>query len=186
MTLPARKSLSKRLRFAVFDRDGFTCQYCGQQPPDVILHVDHIIAVSNGGTDDPENLRTSCRTCNLGKANKAIGGVAGDKDAPRRAQEALEAVDAAKAFRKAAKARQELRNMACNLICDATGRDQCNKSNVSGVYRAIIEFGSERVMEWIDTASSIVGRRGLPNEADMMRYFFGIIRNRHAEDVTNE
>jgi hypothetical protein len=29
-----RKSTGKRLRFSVFQRDHFTCQYCGAQPPD--------------------------------------------------------------------------------------------------------------------------------------------------------
>lgn len=32
-----RKSISKKLRFEVFKRDGFTCQYCGRMAPDVVL-----------------------------------------------------------------------------------------------------------------------------------------------------
>ena len=63
-----RKGISKRTRFEIFKRDQFTCQYCGSQPPDVILHVDHIIAVANGGQNDMENLVTSCSDCNLGKS----------------------------------------------------------------------------------------------------------------------
>lgn len=36
----ARKKagISKRLRFEVFKRDGFVCQYCGNHPPAVVLH----------------------------------------------------------------------------------------------------------------------------------------------------
>jgi hypothetical protein len=34
----------------------------------VVLHVDHIIASSAGGSDGMENLATSCSTCNLGKS----------------------------------------------------------------------------------------------------------------------
>lgn len=32
-----RKPLSKRIRFEVFKRDSFTCQFCGRTPPEVIL-----------------------------------------------------------------------------------------------------------------------------------------------------
>ena len=56
-----------RLRFEVLERDKFQCQYCGQYAPNVRLEVDHILAVSDGGTDALENLRTSCFACNQGK-----------------------------------------------------------------------------------------------------------------------
>lgn len=64
-----RKNLSKRLRFEVFKRDRFTCQYCGAIAPDVVLHVDHIEPVSKGGDNDMLNLITACSTCNSGKSN---------------------------------------------------------------------------------------------------------------------
>ncbi len=63
-----RKAVSKSLRFEVFKRDDFTCQYCGAHPPDVILHVDHINPVKLGGKNEEENLITSCSACNLGKS----------------------------------------------------------------------------------------------------------------------
>lgn len=62
-----RKSLSKKIRFEVFKRDSFTCQYCGKSAPDVILHIDHIEPVSKGGTNEIFNLVTSCSDCNFGK-----------------------------------------------------------------------------------------------------------------------
>ena len=64
-----RKSLGKKIRFEVFKRDSFTCQYCGQSAPQVILEVDHIIPVSKGGDNELTNLITSCRDCNRGKSN---------------------------------------------------------------------------------------------------------------------
>jgi len=67
-----RKSLTKTLRFEVFKRDSFTCQYCGAKAPDVILEVDHINPVSNGGDDSIMNLITSCFNCNRGKSDKQI------------------------------------------------------------------------------------------------------------------
>jgi hypothetical protein len=67
-----RKPISKKLRFEIFKRDSFTCQYCGQSAPDVILHVDHISPVSGGGDNDIMNLITSCQECNCGKGAKRL------------------------------------------------------------------------------------------------------------------
>lgn len=68
----ARKPIPKTIRFEVFKRDKFTCQYCGKAAPEVILEVDHITPVSKGGTNDILNLITACRDCNRGKTNKVI------------------------------------------------------------------------------------------------------------------
>ncbi len=59
---------SKRLRFEVFKRDLFTCQYCGRTPPAVVLEADHINPLSKGGPDTVDNLITSCSDCNRGTA----------------------------------------------------------------------------------------------------------------------
>lgn len=67
-----RKTLSKKIRFEVFKRDSFTCQYCGRSAPDVILEVDHINPVANGGDNDIMNLITSCRDCNRGKGKTEL------------------------------------------------------------------------------------------------------------------
>ena len=61
-------AVSKALRFQIFRRDDHTCQYCGGRPPDVALRIDHVLPVALGGSDDPENLITSCQDCNSGKA----------------------------------------------------------------------------------------------------------------------
>jgi len=44
-----RKELSKSIRFEIFKRDSFKCQYCGRMAPEVVLHVDHIKPVAEGG-----------------------------------------------------------------------------------------------------------------------------------------
>lgn len=67
-----RKSISKKVRFEVFKRDSFICQYCGQSAPDVVLHVDHIQPVSKGGDNDIMNLITSCQACNSGKSDRLL------------------------------------------------------------------------------------------------------------------
>ena len=68
----ARKSISKKTRFEVFKRDSFTCQYCGRMAPDVVLEVDHINPIANGGDDDIMNLVTSCFDCNRGKGKRKL------------------------------------------------------------------------------------------------------------------
>lgn len=70
--MTARRSLSKKLRFEVFKRDSFTCQYCGRKAPDVLLEVDHIKPVAQGGADEILNLITSCFDCNRGKSDREL------------------------------------------------------------------------------------------------------------------
>lgn len=62
-------AISKRTRFEVFKRDNFTCQYCGRQTPSVILQIDHVVSQSQGGSDEINNLVTSCVDCNQGKSD---------------------------------------------------------------------------------------------------------------------
>ena len=61
------RSLSARTRYEVLTRDGYRCTYCGAPAPEVRLHVDHIVPVAAGGTDELENLVTACADCNQGK-----------------------------------------------------------------------------------------------------------------------
>jgi hypothetical protein len=64
-----RKPTSKRMRFEVFKRDNFECQYCGAKPPKVPLEIDHIVPVSKNGKTTKDNLITACFDCNRGKSN---------------------------------------------------------------------------------------------------------------------
>lgn len=70
-----RKPIDEKLRFYIFERDNFKCEYCGSKKGthnNVILHVDHIIPVSKGGKNNICNLVTSCEKCNLGKGAKIL------------------------------------------------------------------------------------------------------------------
>jgi hypothetical protein len=67
--------ISKGKRFEIFKRDGFTCQYCGRRPPEVVLEVDHVEPQSLGGSDEEINLVSSCFDCNRGKSAKRLGDV---------------------------------------------------------------------------------------------------------------
>ena len=67
-----RKAIPQKIRFEIFKRDSFTCQYCGQEAPNVVLNVDHINPVKNGGDNDITNLITSCFDCNSGKSARLL------------------------------------------------------------------------------------------------------------------
>jgi 5-methylcytosine-specific restriction endonuclease McrA len=67
-----RKSLTKTVRFEVYKRDSFACQYCGRKSPDILLQVDYIEPVTKGGTNDLLNLITSCKDCNAGQSDKHL------------------------------------------------------------------------------------------------------------------
>ena len=67
-----RSAIKKKIRFEVFKRDNFTCQYCGRTSPDVLLEVDHIKPIAGGGKNDILNLVTSCRDCNRGKGKTEL------------------------------------------------------------------------------------------------------------------
>lgn len=66
----SRKAISKSLRFAILERDSYTCQYCGRKAPEVKLTVDHVVPVAANGNNDPTNLLTCCVDCNTGKGSK--------------------------------------------------------------------------------------------------------------------
>lgn len=59
------------IRTAVFERDRYTCTYCGARGQR--LECDHIHPLSKGGSNDVENLTTACFTCNRSKHAKMLG-----------------------------------------------------------------------------------------------------------------
>jgi hypothetical protein len=46
------------------------CVACGKTPPEVVLHVDHIVPASKGGSSKRTNLQFLCADCNLRKSDK--------------------------------------------------------------------------------------------------------------------
>jgi len=64
------RGLSRALRAAVFTRDGKVCAYC--KTTQGKFHIDHIVPVAKGGTDDLENLTVACAGCNLSKSDLSL------------------------------------------------------------------------------------------------------------------
>lgn len=65
-----RPMLPADLRMQIFERDDYTCRYCGERG--VRLEADHVVPVSKGGSDDPANLVTACFPCNRSKGAKLL------------------------------------------------------------------------------------------------------------------
>jgi 5-methylcytosine-specific restriction endonuclease McrA len=55
-------------RREVFQRDRYTCQYCGRQTRDLTL--DHVLPRHRGGRHEWENLTSACKPCNHRKAGR--------------------------------------------------------------------------------------------------------------------
>lgn len=74
--MSGRQSISKKLRFDVFKRDGFKCVYCSATPSEtVLLEIDHVHPVAEGGANDMDNLVTACWDCNRGKGAGLLSSV---------------------------------------------------------------------------------------------------------------
>jgi len=59
-------------RRSLFERDKWTCQYCGEIVRSNNATLDHYIPQSNGGRHSKENLRTCCLVCNSIKSGKSF------------------------------------------------------------------------------------------------------------------
>ena len=172
---PKRKGLSKSVRFAVFARDGFTCRYCGRGPEDVQLVVDHITPVCQDGSNNPENLITSCHDCNAGKGGKTIAQAAPtESDRLRILQEYQEQNALHKAALESLRKRKEIKQHICNYFCEWIGATEMKKATLTTLESMVEQFGPDLVFEWIQIAIDRVGRR---NEISVIKYICGIRRN---------
>ena len=66
--------LHPKLRLELYERDDWTCHICsepvdrsGDPNGNRAPSLDHLVPRSLGGTDDPSNLKTACRSCNSRK-----------------------------------------------------------------------------------------------------------------------
>jgi hypothetical protein len=59
-------AISAQLRREVIERAGNCCEYCRMARDDRLIpfHIDHIMAIKHGGTDEADNLCFACYKCN--------------------------------------------------------------------------------------------------------------------------
>lgn len=63
----------RKIRFTrrnLFERDNYTCQYCGRRLPSTELTLDHVVPRCLGGRSTWENLVVACVSCNARKAGR--------------------------------------------------------------------------------------------------------------------
>lgn len=190
-----RKAISKKLRFEVLKRDAFTCQYCGKQPPDTVLHLDHIKPVSKGGKNTLLNLVTSCIDCNLGKSATELS----DDSAVKRQQKQLTDLAEKKAQIQMMIEWRESLLQADNLLTDSAVKlinsymktHTLNNIGVSSVKKSIKKKGYQAVIDAVEACycnsvdhddfrskwSKAVGFAGSKPKPSIS-YAKGILRNR--------
>lgn len=172
-------AVSKRRRFECFKRDGFTCQYCGQKPPAVVLNCDHIVPSSKGGGDELYNLVTSCFPCNAGKSDVSLNQIPESlHDSIEREKERRAQVKAYNTFLMKARRQDE-------EIIETLGRHWYNQfekekdayvfgpSRVASIKTFLKRLAPVEIMEAMEIAhAKIVAWRSHDNSA--WKYFCGI------------
>jgi hypothetical protein len=185
-----RNKLSSRTRFEVFKRDRFTCIYCGRKPPQVILHADHVVSISEGGSDDPLNLVTSCEDCNLGKSNVPLESVLiiqteGLEQRREKAQQlaALNAflMEERQAIETAA---VEIGTYWCDQCCsqfEDRGKQTLIGPRLSRIKTLLTQLPQTTILESIDIAFARMPAYGSRDDLKTWKYFCGVIRNKIQE-----
>ncbi len=145
-----RKTLSKKIRFEVFKRDKFTCQYCGRMSPDVILEIDHIKPVAEGGDNSIINLITSCRDCNRGKGKTLLSENVEIKKQQQQLRDLADKNEQSKMMIEWKKELLEARNEEVETISDLiqsiTGYE-LNDDDSRLIYRLVMRFGFSLVWQ---------------------------------------
>jgi 5-methylcytosine-specific restriction endonuclease McrA len=64
---PKRRRRNREERRRLWDRAGGKCYYCRKKVDFADAHFDHVVPISQGGSDDDGNLRLAHPHCNLHK-----------------------------------------------------------------------------------------------------------------------
>ena len=164
-----RKGLSKKLRFEVFKRDDFSCQYCGATPPKVILEVDHIEPVALGGADDMDNLITACFPCNRGKSATPLTAV--PQSLADKAAETAEREEQLAGYQAILAAKRErLEDDVWAVFHHWRGQEETTHQRFQSVKRFVDMLGLEDVLDAVDI--TLAARIFSDNRE--FRYFCGV------------
>lgn len=172
-TKKKRVGLSVKVRFEVFKRDKFTCQYCGAKAPDVLLNADHIKPVASGGTNDLVNLVASCASCNSGKGARELS----DDSAVKRSQTQSEELQE----------RREQLDMLMQWHEGLTTIDDAAVDGIAEAYRRIVS-GWSLNDKGKSMVRSMVNKTSVTDVLEAMRasaYLLTIIDGKATEDSAN-
>lgn len=197
-----RKAITKSVRFEVFKRDSFKCQYCGQSSPEVVLEVDHIHPVSKGGDNDLLNLITSCRACNAGKSDKTLDDNSAIQRQRRQLEELNERREQLEMLLRWREGLDSLAGAELQSVIDRVESEMgdaaylnemgekkiaqwLKKFSVSELFEAIDEASSMRIIEsdedaswFIDMIPKVAAMRRKPATERRLYYIRGILRRR--------
>ena len=179
-----RKNISPKLRYSVFERDGFICKYCGRSPQthECVLQADHIISVKNGSTNDIDNLITSCWDCNIGKGAKTANlPIIPDKEIELKlVLERLEQVRALNDYQvKINKANENIKQEKYKIVNYLlTGFTEELKESVRKVFDTYTKHLS---INDISEAIIITRNKKFEYVNDFTSYLVGILRNKKIE-----
>ena len=168
-----RKAISSKTRFDIFKRDSFTCQYCGSTPPVAILHVDHVLAVANGGVNTEDNLVTACSNCNQGKGAVSLEIV--PKSLQEKAAEVKEREAQLKGYSKILEAKRKRLDAETWLIVDeltGTQATEYDRRNLASIRRFLEQLPFHTVLEAAEIAATRM------KDYRRFRYFCGICWNK--------
>jgi len=199
-----RIAIPKTLRFEVFKRDSFTCQYCGKMAPDVILEIDHINPVKQGGKNDILNLITSCKDCNRGKGARPLDEnqeLKKQQDQLKELNEKREQMKAMLRWREELKAFDNEKIDVIDNYISGVSKFSASKHGRAKIKKWIETFGVETVLSAAETAFATMSKNddeaawgkafnkiggicyNISNQGDdplgeKKAYIYGIMRNR--------
>jgi len=175
----ARKAISKKLRFEVFKRDGFKCQYCGVVPTQEVLQVDHIVPVAEGGENDMDNLITSCQPCNIGKGARNLTAI--PKSLKEKSEEIAEQEEQIIEYQKIIfQSRNRKIDTAWEIatILDSTALEGYPKASLLSIQMFLDKLPLEEVLE----AADIANGQNFYQKNRTFKYFCGVC-NRKIRDL---
>lgn len=175
----ARQTIRPSDRFRIFQRDGFCCRYCGKQPGETELQIDHLIPHAKGGDNSYLNLITSCRLCNAGKGQNAAERVPIPMDVIERTKDYANRIASLTAeSKKLLKAELAESDLACDFINKVVyiGKSEITPSDIACVRSLRREFGDEPVLAWM--------RAAVAKDVDMRhfcRWMYGCAKHERGE-----
>lgn len=167
-----RKSISKKTRFEVFKRDQFSCQYCGEHPPKVVLEIDHIVDVASGGDNDITNLVTACFNCNRGKSDRPL--TSAPQSLADKAAEIAEREEQLRGYGEIASARrQRLDNEIWQVFRHWRGQTETTHAKFGSVKIFVDRLGVDAVIDAVEIAMAA----GIYSDSREFKYFCGVCWN---------
>jgi hypothetical protein len=182
-----RKAIPQSIRFEVFKRDLFTCQYCGRKAPEVILEVDHIIPVAKGGDNSIENLVTACRECNGGKSDKKLSELSEVEKSRRQIEELQEKKNMTNMILKWKKGLSDNLDYQVSQIervffeeCSIDGYHFSESYN-KNLKKAIRDYGFSLVLDAVYTAIEVYKTDTEEHRGYALSKVIGIAHNKHID-----